>query len=227
MSSAPHTEPPRNPSDGGLAPLDRDLLGEALIHGLREPLAALRASLESLARGAEQGPVRESLAENAVEEVARLGRTVQDLIEFVSPVPLQAMRTTLDEVVEAALAALGSERGRVLLAVEHGSDLLHVDGPRLARCLSLLLLEALRSGPGEVLLHTSGVQHKTSICVTRELTRATRPQSSSASSVASLARGLAERELARLGGRLAVKTCSTHSIELALAHASGEEERAA
>jgi signal transduction histidine kinase len=148
------TMPPfRSPGESS-APTALDAaLGRALTHGLDLPLSALRASLESLAHALTQrGGAPEHLA-GMLDEVAHIGRNVQDLVDYATPPRPQPLRCRLQEVVDSALRGLApAQRACVLFARPAESLELEVDGPLLARALRRLLENSFEAGSDGVLL---------------------------------------------------------------------------
>lgn len=125
--------------DDRVATFDLDL-SEAIASGISVPLSALRASMESLARGLDAGDARGTLLHSALDEIVRMGRNVQALLDITLPPPLRPLHCTLEEIAQGALQAIGAERAtRVLLAVEDGRERLFVDGPLLSGALSHLI----------------------------------------------------------------------------------------
>jgi K+-sensing histidine kinase KdpD len=118
---------------------DNDL-SDAIATGICVPLSALRASMESLARGLDAGDPRATLLSSALCEVVRMGRNVQALLDIALPPTLRPLDCTLEEIAHAALQAIGAEqRARVLLAIESGRERVFVDGPCLSSTLSHLI----------------------------------------------------------------------------------------
>lgn len=132
---------------------DREL-SSAVGHAVRAPLAALRASMETLARSFEAGDRRHLAARGALDEIVRLGHELQTLLDYALPLPVQPISCSLREIVRSAVDALGP-RGRadVLTAIEDRRARLEVDGPLLSRSLSRLLEPAHGSFAAPALLH--------------------------------------------------------------------------
>ncbi len=151
-------QPERAPlSAAALAAGEQGLaLSRALAQGLDTPLAALRASVESLShellleRGSAVKPLR---IDGVLREVDRLGKNVRELCEFASaPVP-RPLRCSLEEIVGCARAALAPElRTRVVVARCEPGAALEIDGPLLSGCLRRLLENALEATDGSVLV---------------------------------------------------------------------------
>jgi signal transduction histidine kinase len=128
--------------DGAEAALSR-----ALAQGLDTPLAALRATVESLEQELQHGArPRPQRIDGVLREVDRLGRNVGELVDFASPPVPSPLACTLDEIVEAARAQLPLEqRRRVIAARCEPGKRFHVDGPLLALCLRRVLENALEA----------------------------------------------------------------------------------
>jgi signal transduction histidine kinase len=85
-------------------------MAAAVAHGLRNPLASLRASAQLAMRHPDTPAARASLAA-IVEEVDRLDKRVAHLLTFSRPAPTHQMRERLGVLVDGAIAPL-----RTLLA---------------------------------------------------------------------------------------------------------------
>jgi len=123
-------------------------LARALAQALNTPLAALRASVESLGQELmlERTALRPLRIDGVLQEVERIGKNVRELVEFHAPPVPQPLACTLDEIVQAARARLAPElRARVVLARCEPGATLHVDGPLLSGCLHRLLENALEA----------------------------------------------------------------------------------
>ena len=102
----------------------------AVAHGVRAPLAALRASMEALAGGFTAQDPRSLAVRGALEEVVRLGQEMQTLLDYALPLPLQPMSCSLREIVCSAVEGVAvSKRGGVWVALENRGSRLQVDGP--------------------------------------------------------------------------------------------------
>jgi two-component system sensor histidine kinase PilS (NtrC family) len=146
-------------------------LSRAIAQGLDTPLAALRASLETLGQELRQSGTRlqPMRIEGVLGEFERLGRNVRNLLEYATPPVVHALECSLEEIVHAARAPLAPElRERVVSArIEPGAALL-VDGPLLAICLRRLLENALEAGTGPVLVVARREDTRTSFSVLDE-----------------------------------------------------------
>jgi K+-sensing histidine kinase KdpD len=135
-------------------PVPPEALGLSLQRLLAHPLSALRASIESLAAGLERGePAPGRALDGALDEIARLTRDVEALVELAAPRSLAPVPCSMEEIVLSALRGLSPrERARVRSARTEQELALRVDGPLLARCLTYLLQAALDGSPDWVLL---------------------------------------------------------------------------
>jgi signal transduction histidine kinase len=175
-------------------------LASSVSASLRTPIAALRASLETLARDLEGEDPRAQALEIALEEVVRLGRQVQTLVEFALPQPLHALRCRADEIARGAVAFLPPPgRERVVLACEGAHSAIEIDGPLFSRALSLLLADALEGSCEPVLLVARCDEKEASFTIVHG-----HRAGSLAERGGDLALGviLARRDLARLGARV-------------------------
>ena len=204
------------------APGDSALRG-AVLRDLAGPLAALRASLESLAHDTEP-PSPARLLRRALAEVVRLERRVEALAGLVGPPALHPVACTVEEVARAALRRLSErDRARVWLALEHGEHPLAVDAASLARILAALLGERVRRAPCELLLHSCCDAARVTFTIIDDLaaTEAELPDAGETTDDPSLELLLAKREADRMGGSVRVeRVTSEHrstSLEIPLA----------
>lgn len=202
MRNRPDPEPVRE---------DR-VLRSAVQRDLADPLAALRAALESLAR--DEGRDRAPLLERALAEVVRLEQRVEALAEIVGPGELHPAACSVEEVARAALRILGRDRGRVWLALEQGERRLDVDAASLSRVLAGLLSDALGRGARDLLLHSCCDAEHLTFTIVDDLsaTEGELPPSDE-ELVDSIELLLSKREARRLGG-------SVHVARVTSAHVS-------
>jgi signal transduction histidine kinase len=126
----------------------------ALFQGLDTPLAALRASMESLGQEMlSTRAVKPLRIDGVLREVDLLGKNVRELCELASPPVPHALACSLEEIVSSARAGLSPEqRARVIAARTEPGARLQVDGPLLAACLRRLIENALEAAGGSVLV---------------------------------------------------------------------------
>ena len=128
---------------------EQDSLARALSQGLDTPVAALRATVESLEmeiqqQGSESLPPQR--LDGVLREVNRLERNVRELCDYAgAPVP-RPLACSLEEIVKSARAQIPAEqRRRVITARCEPEVSIQVDGPLLSRCLHRLLENALEA----------------------------------------------------------------------------------
>ncbi len=126
-------------------------MSAAVAHGLRNPLASLRASAQLVLRHPGSPAAPEQLAA-IIEEVDRLDRRISHLLTFARPVPFQPLPQSLAALVRQVLPAF-VERGRdagIMLDLSLPDDLpeLQVDGARVEQTLVEVLSNAFDAMPG-------------------------------------------------------------------------------
>lgn len=120
-------------------------LGNALERGLGQPITALRASMEALARDLATSDPRDPHARQlnrALSEVTRLGRNVGDLLDYAYPPQPCPLECTIDEILYSARFQLPHTLWQHLfIARDKGAATEHlfVDGPVLARSIARLV----------------------------------------------------------------------------------------
>lgn len=177
----------------------------AVTNAIRVPLAALRASMETLVSSFEAEDRRTLAARGALDEIVRLGHELQTLLDYALPVPVQPISCSLREIVCSAVEALGPRRrADVLTAIEDRRARFEVDGPLLSRSLSRLLEPAPGSVPAPALLHARLDRSQAVFTVVLGRTDCERPKTAgprgtTAASILGLL--LARRDVERMGGQ--------------------------
>jgi signal transduction histidine kinase len=121
-------------------------MAAAVAHGLRNPLASLRAAAQLVRRHPESPSAREHL-DAIVGEVDRLDRRISHLLSFSRPAPFHPMPESVSHLIEEMLPAFAApirERG-VELRVNVPSDLpaVRVDPVQLEQALVEVVSNAL------------------------------------------------------------------------------------
>ena len=193
-----------------------EALGHAIAHGIRTPLAALRASIEALVPELRTESNAYAVLNRALMEIVQVDHCAEALIEFARPTPLRPMPCTPRELAQGALASLRvGLRRRVWLALESDSQALMIDGPVAVRALAALLEKAARRPAAEVLLHSHQEHGATVFAIVDDLAQCDPGHLEASWSPTHEAEDieliLAGRDIRRLGGELAVhETSPTH-----------------
>jgi signal transduction histidine kinase len=126
-------------------------MSAAVAHGLRNPLASIRAATQlahhQLASDSRQ---REHL-EAVIDEVDRLERRISHLLDFTKPVPFAPAAEPVGPLVERALGVFSERLARqdvdYRVDVDGGLPALWVDGPQIEQALLEVLGNALEAMP--------------------------------------------------------------------------------
>ncbi|MCU0621469.1 MAG: ATP-binding protein [Gemmatimonadales bacterium] len=134
-------------------------MSAAVAHGLRNPLASLRASAQLALRHPDAPAAREAL-HGIIEEVDRLDRRISHLLTFSRPASGHAIRERLDQVVQGALAPVHAllPGRRVVLAVDVPSALpeVELDPVRVEQAILEIVSNALDAMPDGGTLRVTG-----------------------------------------------------------------------
>lgn len=124
-------------------------LSTGVAHEVRNPLAALKTTVQALARG-ERDAERRALLADMEQEIDRMARAMEDLLAFGRPRPPKRSEVQVREAARriAALAAGEAEKRQVELRVKVDPGLRAVVDPdHLLQILMNLTLNALQATP--------------------------------------------------------------------------------
>jgi two-component system sensor histidine kinase KdpD len=120
----------------------------AVSHDLRSPLTAMVTSAEALGSTSLPADDRRELAAAIVSEGARLTRLVEKLLDLsrlqAGTAPPRRDWTSIEEVIRAAIEAVGAGPERIGLVLDHDLPLIDADAAQLERAFANLLENALR-----------------------------------------------------------------------------------
>ncbi|MBA3555918.1 MAG: HAMP domain-containing protein, partial [Gemmatimonadales bacterium] len=130
-------------------------MAAAVAHGLRNPLASLRAAAQFVRRHPESPAAREQL-DAIIAEVDRLDRRISHLLSFSRPAPFRPLPESVPRLVEGLLPAFAEplRERRVELQVDLPSTLpeVRVDPVQMEQALLELVSNALDAMPAGGLL---------------------------------------------------------------------------
>src|SRR6266566_2585921 len=125
-------------------------MAAAVAHGLRNPLASLRAAAQ-LARHRVDAPAAREQLDAIVEQVDRLDVRIAHLLAFSRPAPFHPLRESVRTLVEGALSGFAEllRQRRIELAVNCAAALpeIRVDPMRLEQALTEIVSNALDAMP--------------------------------------------------------------------------------
>src|SRR5438876_2031574 len=125
-------------------------MAAGVAHGLRNPLASLRAAAQ-LARHRVEAPAAREQLNAIVEQVDRLDLRIAHLLAFSRPAPFHPLRESVRTLVEGALSGFAEllRQRRVELAVNCAAALpeIRVDPMRLEQALTEIVSNALDAMP--------------------------------------------------------------------------------
>jgi signal transduction histidine kinase len=148
-------------------------MAAGVAHGLRNPLASLRASAQLALRHPDSPAARESL-ESMISEVDRLDKRITHLLTFSRPAPLHPMRENLATLVAGLLPPLNRllQERAVALRTDLPADLpdTMLDPMKLEQTMHELIANALDAMPGGGTLGLSARASEDRASVTVEIT---------------------------------------------------------
>jgi len=134
-----------------LAALGR--LAAGVAHEVRNPLSSLKGFAQFLRSKFNPGSEEERYSNIMIEEVERLDRVVQELLDFAKPVTAERKPSDINSIVEDALSLVGEDAAfrnvDIVRELGTGLPLAMVDGLQLRQALLNVLLngiEAMRDG---------------------------------------------------------------------------------
>src|SRR5436309_5569950 len=125
-------------------------LAAGVAHGLRNPLASLRAAAQ-LAQHRVEGPAAREPLNAIIEQVDRLDLRIAHLLTFSRPAPFRPLRESVRTLIDGALSGFAEllRQRRVELTVTAPSTLreIRVDPMRLEQALTEIISNALDAMP--------------------------------------------------------------------------------
>jgi signal transduction histidine kinase len=125
-------------------------MAAGVAHGLRNPLASLRAAAQ-LAQHRVEGPAAREQLNAIIEQVDRLDLRIAHLLTFSRPAPFRPLRESVRTLVDGAVSGFAElvRQRRVQLAVSVPADLreIRVDPMRLEQALTEIISNALDAMP--------------------------------------------------------------------------------
>jgi len=125
-------------------------MSAAVAHGLRNPLASLRAAAQFALKRPDSPASREQLSA-IVDEVDRLDRRITHLLSFSRPAPFHPMRESVAQLIEGVLPAFTQllEERKVELTVDVPGDLppVRVDPMQMEQTLVEVVSNAIDAMP--------------------------------------------------------------------------------
>jgi two-component system, OmpR family, sensor kinase len=207
-------------------------LGLTVTRILKTPLAALRASMESMTKNLDAADPRRELLSGALAEVTRLGRDVEALASYAAPRPLAPLVCSIEEILHGTVARLSlHDATRVTLARPAAPSTLVVDGPLLSTALAHLVRAALENSSDDVLLQARVSEGHTTFAVVSggDPARLVALRMSRSHQEASLGLGLelARRDVARMGGEFESEASDAGRVCVRVHVPNGDDGRVA
>ncbi len=125
-------------------------MSAAVAHGLRNPLASLRAAAQ-LVRKHPSSPTAGEHLDAILEEVDRLDRRISHLLSFSRPAPFHPMPESLQQIVDGILPAVAAplrdQRVELALDIPPGLPAVRVDPMQVEQAILEIVSNALDAMP--------------------------------------------------------------------------------
>jgi len=130
-------------------------LGEmaaGMAHELKNPLAGIEVMAGLLRRKVPDSPDAQSILTDIINEAKMANATVVEVLDYVRPVRLETERTSIDDVLNAAVTMADGKARRgdidLSLSVEPDLPLLHADQHQLCQVFTNLIINAFEAMEG-------------------------------------------------------------------------------
>jgi len=139
-------------------------LAAGVAHEIRNPLSSIKGFATYFARQYENEPGDVEIANIMIREVARMNRSVTQLLEFAKPMAVEIRQTRITPLIRHSLKLVSHDLGRKKVRVETDirtrRETIHTDPERICQVLLNLYMNALnamdRDGVLEVGLADAG-----------------------------------------------------------------------
>ena len=169
MTTDSHASSRESSSSPALAtpPATNAVFGHAVQRGLRIPIEELRSSMESLRSEFGAGETSDRAIGAVLAEVNRLGRNVQDLLDYAYQPEAKAIECSVNEVVYTARFHVPHDLwGSLYIARDRHLPNLRVDGPVLSRSIARLIEAAAPLARSGVLLNVKRTGNAVAFSIT-------------------------------------------------------------
>ncbi len=201
-------------------------LSTVIAHEVRNPLMIIKAALHSLRQPDLLPEAVRDAAADIDEEVARLNRIVNDVLDFARPIRFDLAPADLNEVLRESAAAAGASPGaRIEVHVDPSVPIVSTDAERLRVALVNLIVNARDASDGTgtpVVVSTRVHDHTVSIVVADQgagidridLPRVFDPYFTTKRGGTGLGLPIAKNIVEGLGGRISVASEPPHGTEI-------------
>jgi hypothetical protein len=149
------------------SPGSNAVIGHAVQRGLLVPIDELRSSMESLRSELGKGVTSDGAVGAVLAEVNRLGRNVQDLLDYTYQPQAKVIECSVNEVVYTARFHVPHDMWSSLyIARDRNLPDLRVDGPVLSRSIARLIEASAPLAQSGVLLNVKRTRSGASFTIT-------------------------------------------------------------
>lgn len=125
------------------------ILGElaaGAAHEIRNPLTAIRSTIQYLSKDFQGNPEKEEMASELISEVERINKIVQGLLSFARPSALNMSEVNIEQLINQTLLLINSSLHKEHIEVEFeyftNQTTIHADAEQLKQVLLNILINA-------------------------------------------------------------------------------------
>jgi len=125
------------------------IIAAGMAHEIRNPLVSIKTFVQLLPEKFNDPEFRQTFTKIASQEVDRINRLLEDLLNFARPAPMQKKKTNLSEIIEKSLFMLTNELAarKIMVEKEYLKNDIFVEGDeaQLQRVFSNLFLNSIQA----------------------------------------------------------------------------------
>lgn len=146
-------------------------LAAQVAHEIRNPLAGIRGACDLVFSGRAAAESRNEVAHEVLQQIDRLNRTVEELLQFAHPKHLEPVPTEIHDLIDRVLGVLEedprSSSVKVVRQYEADDSVADVDPGQIEQVLFNILLNAaqIMEFEGTITIHTEAANGEIKLCI--------------------------------------------------------------